>query len=503
MSFMGHIPRSAVYVWLSLLLLALGMSFQGTRPLWNTDEGRYVDNALQMLDSGNFLTPAYNADHKNFAKPPLTLWAIAATVHVMGSNTWAVRIPSAMAFVLTSLLLCVMGRHLLPDKAWLPGLVYACTAGPFIAGNVVSTDDLLTLCEAIAMCGFFQAAFGPADAQQRLPVLVMWFGFGLAFLTKGTPGLMPLLAIVVFIARRDGMRGIRRYFPWMGLVLFALVGFTWYAVVVLRYPQLLDYYLKYELYGRIFTSAHNRNPQWYGWLVAYVPVFVLGTLPWWPMLVPELKAALSPRNWRRRWHERSPALFLELWLALSLLVFCIARSRLPVYVLPLFMPMALMIALALRDRIDLTSWRQRIMLGIWVVLLLGIKGGAALYGHPLSDDRAIARQLASMVGQTDYSAIAFVEAVESTEQRVEHTPWGIRLYLGKPIYAIAWKHPDAAQKICRLSDRHSSLLLVVDGSIGAATMPAVLAQCPGRQHVELGSLSTARVALLRRVAIAP
>ncbi len=496
-------PKSVVYVWLSLLLLALGFSFQGTRALWNTDEGRYVGNALQMLDSGNYLVPAYNVDHTNFAKPPLTLWAIAATVRVMGPNTWAVRIPSALAFVLTSLLLCVMGRRLLPDKAWLPGLVYACTVGPFIAGNVVSTDDLLALCEAIAMCGFFQAAFGPAETPHRLPVLVMWLGFGLAFLTKGTPALIPLLAIVVFITRRDGMRGLRRFFPWMGLVLFALVGFAWYAVVVLRYPQLLDYYLRYELFDRIFTSTHNRNPQWYGWLVAYVPVFVFGTLPWWPMLGPELKAALSLRNSRRLWHERSPALFLALWLALPLLVFCIVRSRLPVYVLPLFLPMALIISLALRDRIDLSSWRQRIMLGIWVVLLLAIKGSVALYGHPHADDRALARQLASRVGQTDYSAIAFVEAVESTEQRVEHTPWGMRLYLGKPIYAIAWKSPDAAQKICRLSDRHSSLLLVVDGSIGAATLPAVLAQCPGRQHVELGSLSTAHVALLRKVAFAP
>ena len=497
-------PKSVVYVWLSLLLLVLGISFQGTRALWNTDEGRYVDNALQMLDSGNYLVPAYNDDHKNFAKPPLTLWAIAATVRVMGRNTWAVRIPSGLAFVLTSLLLCVMGRRLLPDKPRLPGLVYACTAGPFIAGNVVSTDDLLTLCEAIAMCGFFEAAFGSTEAQPRLPVLVMWLGFGLAFLTKGPPGLVPLLAIVVFITRRDGIRGLRRFFPWMGLVLFALVGFAWYAVVVLRYPPLLDYYLRYELYDRLFTSTHNRNPQWYGWLVAYGPVFVFGTLPWWPMLGPELKAAISLRNWRRWWHERSPALFLALWLALSLLVFCIARSRLPVYVLPLFLPMALMIALALRDRIDLASWRQRLMLSIWVVLLLAIKGGVALYGHPRSDDRAIARQLALRVGQTDYSAIAFVEAVESEEQRVEHTPWGVRLYLDKPIYAVAWRSPDAAQKICRLSDRHSSLLLVVDGSIGAATMPAVLAQCPGRQHVELGSWSTVNVALLLgKPALAP
>lgn len=489
-----------VYVWLSLLLLALGFSFQGTRALWNNDEGRYVDNALQMLDSGDYLVPAFNADHKNFTKPPLTLWAIAASVRVMGRNTWAVRFPSALAFVLTSLLVCAMGARLLPGKAWLPGLIYACTMAPFIAANVVSTDDLLTLCVALAMWGFVQAAFGPAEEEQRLPVLAMWLGFGLAFLAKGPPGLLSLLPIVVFIARRDGMRGLRRFFPWRGVALFVVVGFAWYAIVILRYPPLLDYFLRYELFDRVFTSEHGRNPQWYGWLVAYVPVFVFGTLPWWPMLGPELKAALVPRNWRRWWHEGSPTLFLALWLALPLLVLCIARSRLPVYALPLFLPMALMIALALRDRINLVSWRQRFMLGMWVVLLLAIKGGVALYAHPLRDDRVFARQLASRVGERDYSAIAFVGAVDSTVTMIEHAPWGVRLYLGKPVYDIAWQIPGGAQEICRLSDRHPSLLLVVDGSIDGTVMAAVLAQCPERQHMELGSLSAKNVALLQREA---
>ncbi|MFC3654077.1 ArnT family glycosyltransferase [Dyella humi] len=492
-----------VYVWLSLLLLVLGLSFQGTRALWNTDEGRYVDNALQMLDSGDYLVPAYNADHKNFTKPPLMLWAIAAAVRVMGRNTWAVRTPPALAFVLTALLLCGMGSRLLPGKAWLPGLVYGCTVAPFIASNVVSTDDLLTLCEALAMWGFVQAAFGASEAPRR-PVLLMWLGFGLAFLTKGPPGLLPLLGIVLFIARRDGLRALRRFFPWTGMAVFAVVGLAWYAIVMVHDPRLVDYFLRYELFDRVFTSTQGRNPQWYGWLTAYGPVFVFGTLPWWPLLWPAWQAALLPRNWRRGWHERSPALFLALWLTLPLLIFCIARSRLPVYVLPLFLPMALMIALALRDRIDLASWRQRFMLGVWLVLLLAMKGGVALYAHPLSDDRVFARQLASRVGETEYSAIAFVEAADSTVAMEEHTPWGMRLYLDKPIYAVAWQGPQAAQTICLLSDRHPSLLLIVDGSLDGAALPAVLAQCPGRQDVKLGSWSTAHVALLHRsAALAP
>lgn len=490
-------------LWLGVLLLVLGFAFQGTRGLWNTDEGRYVDNALQMVDSGNYLVPAYNADHLNFSKPPLVLWAIAASVRVMGKTTWAVRTPSALAFVLTALLLCGMGRVLVPERPWLPGLIYGCSLAPFIAANVVSTDDLLALCEALAMWGFLRAGFGAAGERRGFALHVMWLGFGLAFLTKGPPGLLPLLAIVVFIARRDGMKALRGYFPWSGMLLFGVLGFAWYAVVILRTPGLFDYFMKYEVFDRVFTSVQGRNPQWYGWLVAYGPVFVLGTLPWWPALMPELKAAVLPASWRGWWREPSLPLFLGLWLALPLLVFCIARSRLPVYALPLFIPVSLMVALALRSRLDLASWRQRVALGLWVAALLAFKGGVALHAHPLSDDRVFARQLSALTGNADYSAVAFVEATDSSVSMEEHTPWGMRLYLDKPIYALSWSPQGArlAQEVCRLSVRHPSLLLVVDDASSEALtsdLTALSARFPGVSSARLGSWRRSNVVLLRR-----
>ena len=39
------------------LLLVLGFTFQGTRPLYDSDEGRYSSIALALLDSGDFVVP--------------------------------------------------------------------------------------------------------------------------------------------------------------------------------------------------------------------------------------------------------------------------------------------------------------------------------------------------------------------------------------------------------------------------------------------------------------
>src|SRR5690606_39194427 len=80
---------------------------------------------------------------------------------------------------------------------------------------------------------------------------LMWAGFGLAFLTKGPPGLLPLLAVFAFDAltpatQADGSRRPRAL-QWWGPLLLLAVALPWYLAVVLRTPGLLDYFLGAEV----------------------------------------------------------------------------------------------------------------------------------------------------------------------------------------------------------------------------------------------------------------
>jgi 4-amino-4-deoxy-L-arabinose transferase-like glycosyltransferase len=475
-------------LWLMFLFFVLGFAFQGTRALWNTDEGRYTGNALQMVDSGDYLVPAYSPDRVNFTKPPMTYWAISASVKVFGRTTWAARIPNALAYLLTGLLVFAMGRVLVPEKPWLPALVYACALAPFMAANVVSTDTLLTLFEALAMYGFIAATFGTASSSpsRRASVNLMWLGFGLAFLTKGPPGLMPLLGVVPFMIRRDGWRGVRACLSWSGFALFLISGFLWYAVVMIRHPWLVHYYLHNEIYERIFTGVQNRNPQWYGWLRAYGPVFLVGTLPWWGSLLRGVRRVASVERLRSWWNHPSAPLFLLLWFSVPLVVFCVAKSRLPVYVLPLFLPLSLMLAIMLRTRINLASLGQRVALVAWIVVMLGIKGGISYFGHPLSDERAHSNALNSLVDSSSYHAIVFVQDTDYGVAIEEHTPWGMRLYTGKTIYGVAWRKTGAKAKVCRLLQDHEGVLFALDENIRMQTFDQALASCHGNRHMQSG-----------------
>lgn len=203
-------------LWIVLLGALLGFAFQGSRGLWSPDEGRYVGVALQMMDSGNYLVPAYSPAELNFSKPPFTYWVIAASLHMFGHNTWAARLPYALAYLTTLALLFGMGKRVCPSKPWLAPLIYASSFFSFFSSNIISTDVLLTLFEGIAATGFVMATWPATAGEQRYGTTLMWLGFGMAFLTKGPPGLLPLLAMIAFAALCGRWRApLACFTPWV------------------------------------------------------------------------------------------------------------------------------------------------------------------------------------------------------------------------------------------------------------------------------------------------
>ena len=437
-------PRRTVVIF--LLVLAFALLFQGSRGLWEPDEGRYTDVALEMLRLGDFLNPSLHHELPHFSKPPLTYWTLAGSFALFGRNEWAARLPLALAFAFTVLAVYWMGRRLVPEKPWLPALVYGTSLMPFVGSNVVSTDAFLTLWEAVAVLGFVALRWdgtggrerlgrnGPFDAHAVMR-LVLWGGFGLAFMTKGPPALLPLLAILAFRliergARRgdDGHDAGPRWVTPGALLFFLVVAGTWFVTVIALDPSLLGYFLRYEVADRVFTTVHGRNPAWYGAFTVYVPTLLVGTLPWTlPVFrgLRRLPRLLTGRFWGRLRRDEPELLFLLLWFLVPLAVFSVARSRLPLYVLPLFAPISLLIGrhLARRDRPFAMTRRRLAWLGLWIVVLVGLKATAAYLPNRPEDSRRMARAIEAQV-TAPYTEIAFLD---------RSPRYGLSLYLGVEI----------------------------------------------------------------------
>ena len=374
------------------MALALALGFLGSRGIWDPDEGRYTNVALNMLDSGDWLNPRRNHEVGHWTKPPLTYWAIASSVAVFGSNPWAARLPAALAYLLCVWFAWRIARRLAPGSEDTAAVIYATMLFTVGAAQLITTDYVLAACLALAMWAFIEARFPPRAAAAPDPVAhdpvahdprrwiaLMWVGFALAFVAKGPAALLPLPAILLFDWLLPGRT--HRAFQLSGIVVFALLALPWYVAVIHGNPGLFEYFIGDEVINRVTTNDFNRHGQWYGWFTIYAPTLLLGTLPWTPALLRWAGTVPgSIRRWRRDPDSRAADagwLLLTLWLGLSLLVFCLARSRLPLYLLPLFVPLAVVAAMQRqREGRPLPQWRW---LAAWAVVLIALRLGTVVW----------------------------------------------------------------------------------------------------------------------------
>jgi len=430
--------------WTGLILLAALVSFgyQGTRGLSDPDEGRYCEVAREMLTSGDFLHPQLEA-YPHYTKPPMTYWAIAASMAAWGHREWVCRLFQSVAYLATILLVAMCAVELFGRASGvLAGIVYASMALPFVAANIITTDTLLTLWEALAVFAFLRGR----SSKRRLWPALTGLAFGLAFFTKGPPGLLFLPALWIYtrlpVARRKESAPL---LDRAGATILLVVGLWWFLYLILTTKGILSYFLGDEVVGRL-AGEHHRNAGLWGAIKVYLPILTLGTLPWsliwigaWRRL--HARGSKSARLWRA-WSERPALTLLLLLILIPLAVFVLSRSRLPLYVLPLFIPISLASARALelafkRPAADLFRFRLRsrtwALMGGWFVLLLCLR---LLYAYWPNEANARALHDQLLVSQAD-------ELVVTDGVRSVH---GLAFYDGRVLRYAAWSKNGAKEK---------------------------------------------------------
>lgn len=362
--------------WLVLFAVLFSMTLV-FRPLWEPDEGRYTDGAIQMLEGGSWLRPSLNPEQPHFSKPPMVYWSLMPGLRLLGRREGAARLPNFFAWGGIVLLLWQAGRRFLPEarRGW-PALVFASSAFPFFAFSFVTPDILLAFWQALAAVAFLCARYDTGRKDSPFWLTIAYSALGLGFLTKGPPVLLPWVAwgLTAWLQRDRAIGRQARWVP--GLFMFLLLGLTWYLVVGLEDPRLLAFFLKGEVADRIFSAAHHRNPQWYKPFIIYGPILTFGFLPW----IVGAWNSVSRWKWRERLEalkQREPwTVFFAVWLLLGIVVFSMVPSRLPLYVLPLSVPMAWGLARLQPARV-LQSRRIGSGVVLWGLLLFaGVAAGS-------------------------------------------------------------------------------------------------------------------------------
>lgn len=337
--------RTTAHGVILLTLLAAAIVWFGTlgyRALADPDEGRYAEIPREMVASGDWVTPRVN-DIKYLDKPPLQYWATALAFKAFGEHEWTVRLWPALTGFLGILLTLYAGWRLFDrSTAILAATVLASSFWYQGFGHIATLDMGLSFFLNAALFAFLLAhQAGDSEQARRRWMAMAWSAVGLAVLSKGLVALLlPGIAILLYCVVHRRFSLLRRLSLLPGLALMLLIVAPWFALVSYVNPEFAAFFFVHEHFNRFLTTTHERaGPLWY-----YLPIIVIGSVPWLGFLVQNIR-----RDWRTRTDCQcvDAPRFLWLWCAAILIFFSLSSSKLPAYILPIFPALSLLIARAI------------------------------------------------------------------------------------------------------------------------------------------------------------
>ncbi|MBX8470561.1 glycosyltransferase family 39 protein [Pseudomonas sp. RIT778] len=377
----------------SLLLLAALLFFfaLGSHQLQGSTEARVAGIAMEMHLDNDWVTPRLFGE-PFLEKPPLSLWLDAGAMRVFGVSPWAVRLASAVAGLLSVMLLYAMLRRFERPKtiAWTAGILLATMASYWSNVRGVGEDALLALGVTTALLAFFQAQRAPTPANSLLFVA----GIAIATLSKGVLGLaMPGVVIFAYLLADNLMDRRFKLTEWLRPGLLTALGLIplmiWLAVLYQHGgAQAVREVLLTNSVGRFsgsFVEAGHYEPFYY-----YLAKLPQAFLPW------NILVYLGLWHFRKELKANRYLLFFSLWIIAQFILLTLASSKRTVYLMsmtPAAAAIAAEYANVLFDKLKdhkngfvgrIARHRQTVAAGILTVVIASYLG-AAQWALPNAD----------------------------------------------------------------------------------------------------------------------
>ena len=382
--------------WVLVVLLALApMWLLGTldRGAWTPDEPREADIAWRMSVQSHWVLPRL-ASEPFLEKPPLSYWASAESMRLLGSSSRAARAPNLLYAAVTALAIGALGFAM--DGA-VAAIVAALVAGTavmvFRVAVWLAPDACLLAGCAVALLGAY-TGYAAAPGRRKLHgYLLMHAGAAVGFMAKSAPGwLVPGLALLTLIAWERRWSELRRPELYAGFLLQAIVIGPWVLAVAhtANGSEALRILFWYNLAGRFTHVAapaayrySTEHPNSLGKYLIELPVYLL---PW-----TALAATAARRAWDRVRLRDSRGTAWRFAVAASLpflLLLTLAATARDIYAAPALLGVSLLIALEVselqrgwapgrRDHLRWTRWLIAAMACAFAAALLVLAIGRA------------------------------------------------------------------------------------------------------------------------------
>lgn len=389
------------FAFLTLTLGCLFFVLLGSRPLFVPDEGRYAEIAREMVANHDWITPTLNGI-TYFEKPILFYWLGAIAIKVGGLNLWSLRSINALLGLLGCLFTYAWTRWFY-DRATglLAAGILATSSLYFVMSHMVSLDLPVTVFNSATLMAAFFAYQAKTPTSTRLALTTAAITAALAVLTKGLIGVVfPGLIFFIFIALTRSWRRLAQLPLVSCFLIFLLIAAPWHIIVNHRHPEFFYFYFIEQHFLRYtMKDIGHYQPVWF-----FIPTLLAGLFPWVVFLPATLVHAYQKT--KRANPERTLTLFLVIWTLVIFTFFSFSKSKLIPYILPMFPPLAVLMAAALRKAPLKNALVGLIGLAV-AILIIGLK---LLHGenlpNPLAAQHAITLALSLLITGVFFSLLA-------------------------------------------------------------------------------------------------
>jgi 4-amino-4-deoxy-L-arabinose transferase-like glycosyltransferase len=334
----GYQVDARAVVHLSFLLFLCGVLFLpylDDTPFYDKGEPREAMAVQDIIRRGEWLVPLKKATDIP-SKPPLFHWSAALTSKITGRlDEVTIRFPSTFYAISGVIVLYFFVRKLYGGEAALLSAAILATTMIY-ANQALSARVDMTLCFFVTLNLVLFYSLCRGFLTRPVWYYVFYALVGLSTLAKGPLGIvLPGLVAGTFLVSTKRWDLLRRFTFHPGIVLTLVLGVSWYVVALLRGGEgFIDRQLLQENFERFFGGSGHSHPIYY-----YVPYFFSQGLPW------SIFLPLVFWDWLRKdfWSD-DHARFLSVWVGVMFLFFSVSAGKRPVYLLPLYPALSVLLA---------------------------------------------------------------------------------------------------------------------------------------------------------------
>lgn len=392
----------------------------GSRDLW-TQESRWANICQQMIIRHDYFHPFLDSENY-YDKPLLSYWMMIGLSYIFGLGRWALRIPGAVAGLISIWACYQIGQKLSGKRAGAIAAWMLAGSFWFVFWSRVSCADMLNV------GGIMFAAAWFIIRKEKLnftTYIVLFFSLTVTALCKGL--VAPVVAGLILLPIILHDRQWKEYFKpsmWIAGIICAVLYALPFIISSLTNTQASyqesGLYLVFRENILRYVKPFDHEDPLYTYFI-YLPLY---SAPWIIFTLAGLYAGI--RGWKKiPFYSR----FYILALVLVFIFFTLSGSRRSYYVLPMVPLIVLIAADWLKSNLDINKILSRVFTLLLVLSLIAIliyqlvMAIAYSYGGSESFAREIAKCSTKIKPMNDWNMV-FVDMNEDS-------PRGLNFFLGQ------------------------------------------------------------------------